>query len=719
MNLNFYENKEAISGQFEAPRWALESGLPLQELWALAEKIESDTPSPAIAKAKIFELLLTRARIASDTADIFQDKLLSGAILADIRAKREERVRRTHLSIETEECRIAWGEFGAYEAKMDFGHTSPNSRLLLSVGFQGLLSRICENATKSGLTERQTEFYESCRIVLEAMIAVCKRHSEAIRPYNEENATALWNIALGAPQNIYEAMQLLVLYFFMHEYVGATRVRTLGRLDVLLYPFYQKDLESGRYTKEEIREMLRFFLHKLWIAKVPYDLPFCLGGTDEKGEEVTSEFTHMIVEVYDELDIYSPKIHIRVSEKTPKSLLKLVLSCIRRGHSSFVFINDKIAIESLMRIGIPACDARNFVPIGCYEPAVWGEEIGCTDNSGVNLAKAVEFVFNDGRDQKSGTPCGTRSGKIDSFEDFVNEVKKQIAHMTHRAVHLVKLGEKYYGEINPDPLLSCQYDESVRRGVDVYDGGAKYNNSSLYFYAIGTLVDSLSAIKRLVFDEGAFTLDALGEMLRSNWEGYESERRRALRLKEKWGNNDPTANMLAKEFATFCASLVNNQKNSRGGVFKAALFSINRYISLGKHTAATPDGRRYGDPLSKNMDATIGMDRGGVTALIHSATAIDHADFPTGSVLDIMLHPSAVAGEEGLSAFLGILTTYFQKGGYALQGNVFLSNELRRAQETPEKYRHLQVRVCGWNAYFINLSREEQDAFIRQAEALI
>ena len=119
------------------------------------------------------------------------------------------------------------------------------------------------------------------------------------------------------------------------------------------------------------------------------------------------------------------------------------------------------------------------------------------------------------------------------------------------------------------------------------------------------------------------------------------------------------------------------------------------------------------------MDATIGMDRGGVTALIHSATAIDHADFPTGSVLDIMLHPSAVAGEEDLSAFLSILTTYFKKGGYALQGNVFLTKELRRAQETPEKYRHLQVRVCGWNAYFINLSREEQDAFIRQAEALI
>lgn len=192
--------------------------------------------------------------------------------------------------------------------------------------------------------------------------------------------------------------------------------------------------------------------------------------------------------------------------------------------------------------------------------------------------------------------------------------------------------------------------------------------------------------------------------------------RLALRLNEKYGNGNVTADALTKEFAKFCASLVNNRPNGRGGVFKAAFFSIDHCFSTGEKTMATPDGRCAKEPLSKNLCATVGMDRCGVTGLIHSVTSFDHADFPTGSVLDILLHPSAVAGEDGLDAFYGILATYFQKGGFAMHGNVFDAEVLKKAQENPEAYKTLQVRVCGWNAYFVNLSKAEQDAFIRQAE---
>ena len=162
--------------------------------------------------------------------------------------------------------------------------------------------------------------------------------------------------------------------------------------------------------------------------------------------------------------------------------------------------------------------------------------------------------------------------------------------------------------------------------------------------------------------------------------------------------------------------MVNNKPNNRGGVFKAALFCIDYFVGYGQKTMATPDGRKAGEVLSKNLCSTVGMDKSGITALINSAANIDHSKFPNGTVLDIVLHPSAVSGEAGLNAFYTLLKTYFVKGGMALHGNVFNSEDLKKAQKNPDKYKNLQVRVCGWNAYFVNLTKEEQDCFIKQAE---
>ena len=252
--------------------------------------------------------------------------------------------------------------------------------------------------------------------------------------------------------------------------------------------------------------------------------------------------------------------------------------------------------------------------------------------------------------------------------------------------------------------------------MDIYDGGAKYNNSSMSFYSLASLVDSLCAVRTLVYEEKAVTLSQLTDILKADWKGYEDLQNRALRLPQKFGINDETADALAAELAQYCAGLVNNRPNGRGGVFKAALYTIDHCIKTGAKTMATPDGRNAGQPLSKNLCAVTGMDKKGVTGLINSAGKIDASQFPNGSVLDVVLHPSAVAGEEGLTAFLGILLTYFKKGGLALHGKVFSPEDLKKAQKDPETYKNLQVRVCGWNAYFVNLTKGEQDAFIRQAE---
>lgn len=716
MVVDFDTRRSSLENQFKAPQWIAGSGLCAQELEAVVLEMEESALPRVIVKAQEFDLIARQGRIAIDKEDIFQDKLDGVGILRKQRIRWSKQVQEKYLPEETREMNCAWNELGAYLGNGDYSHVSPNSRLLMQVGFAGLLERVEQAAAREGLTEKQREFYQSCRIVLKAAIAAGERLAEAIKPYNEENSAALLQVVHGVPRNSYEAMQLLVLYFFLHDYISGARIRTLGRLDVLLEPFYKNDIASGTYTKEDIKQMLKFFLHKFWSAKVMYDLPFCLGGMDEDGNEVTSELSYLIVEAYNELNIYSPKIHIRVSEQTPEDFIKLVLSCIRGGNSSFVFVQDRIAIKSLTDVGIQERDARNYVPIGCYEPAVWGMEMGCTGNGGVNLPKAVEFVFANGRDLRTGKKGGVKTGTIHSYEEFIAALKKQIAYMTEQATGYVVKIEPYYGLVSPDPLLSCQYDRSVELGVDVYEGGATYNNSSMYFYSIASLTDAICAVKKLVFEEKRFTFEQLGEILANNWEGHEKERLQALRLPEKYGNNNAAADAVATEFADFCAGLVNNKPNGRGGVFKAALFSIDNCFRTGERTMATPDGRKAGEPLSKNLCAVTAMDKKGITALVHSVTRLDHSKFPNGSVLDFVLHPSAVAGEDGLTAFYGILMTYFKKGGLAMHGNVFNAEDLKNAQKDPERYKNLQVRVCGWNAYFVNLSKAEQDAFIRQAE---
>lgn len=725
MKLSFEKNKEMLAKEFENIQWIENSGLTTEEIEQAVNLIETQYKSKALIKAKSFECVANNAKIAVDKFDVFQDKVQygglvgrqAGGIMARQRNKWQNEILNTYLSEETDLIRKkAWHECGAYTGNSDFGHTSPNSQLLLKIGLPGLLQRVIDAEKRDGLSEKQKDFYLSCKIVITSMQTIAKRLATEIMPYNAENAKALNNIATKKPENVYEAMQLLVLYFFIHEYVCGARVRTLGRLDVLLYPFYKKDIEEGRFTKEEVKELLKFFLFKFWSAKVLYDLPFCLSGLDDNGDCVVNEMTYMIVSTYNELNIYNPKIHIRVSDKTPKDLLLAVLSYIRGGNSSFVFVNDYVTIKALQRVGISEKDAYNYVPIGCYEPAVWGAEIGCTGNGGISLGKIIEFVLNDGKDFRYGYQLGLPVDKIDSYEKFKEEIKKQIKYVTEKTVDYINAIESHYGEIYPDAILSCMYDESIKRGVDVYEGGAKYNNTSLSFYALATLVDSVCAVKKFVYDEKIVTLQQLAEIMLNDWEGHEELRLRALALDEKYGNGNEVADEVTKEFAEYCSSILLNKPNGRGGVYKPSCFSIDHYVHLGAKTMATPDGRKAGEPLSKNLGTSIGMDKNGMTALINSVTVFDHSLFPNGSVLDVILHPSVVREDNGLNAFYSLLKTYFAKGGFAMHGNVFDANTLKDAQKNPEKYKNLQVRVCGWNAYFISLSKTEQDAFIRQAE---
>ena len=276
--------------------------------------------------------------------------------------------------------------------------------------------------------------------------------------------------------------------------------------------------------------------------------------------------------------------------------------------------------------------------------------------------------------------------------------------------------EKCYMEVNPSPLLSGSMRDCIDSGKDIYAGGTKYNFSSVNIFGTATAADALAAVRSLVYEEKRLTLPRLREILSSDWAGEEKLRLYCRNKLPKYGCGDRSVDSLAKELLCRTADVVNGTENGRGGIFRAGAFSIDWRFDYGKKCAASADGRHAGETLSKNMGCTDAADRNGVTGMIESACAVDYSVLSNGTVLDVVLHDTAVKGEDGLSAMQGLLRVFLEKGGLAIQFNVFDPQILREAQETPEKFATLQVRVCGWNALFVNLSRKEQDEFIAQAE---
>lgn len=712
--IKFYDDKKDILvSQYTDADWISDSGLSPEELKTRIAKIDEEyrDRSLSLLKAKQFEYVLKNGQIAVENDDIFHDKLNAVNLVRDAGAKY------IWPSYSEEDSRLfrLFADAHAENFMHDFGHTSTNMEKLLKVGYKGIINETeAAESRKTELTDEQKDFYLSVKTVYRALIDFCMRLSKAVKETDPEGSVCLKNIAEGVPSTLREAMQLIELTFYIHEFVFGTRVRTLGRIDRMLMPFYEADLKRG-VSAEELKEQVKYFIFKLWSMKVPYDLPLQIGGGDANGE-VTNAFSYIFVKCYMELDVYSPKIHVRVSENTPKDFIMLILASIREGKSSFVFANDPVVIKSLMGVGIEEKDAKDFTFIGCYEPAVYAHEIGCTGNGHLNCTKMVEYVFTKGFDHNTKKQVGIDTGEPASFEEFKAAVKAQMKHAIDIALGVIIRAEKRYSKMYADPILSGMLTECLKAGADAFTGSAKYNNTSLYMHFIATLVDSLCAVKHLVFDKKLVTLSRLGEILLVNWEGNEALRQEALSCPHKYGNGDPIADELTVEFTDYFGSLITGRANGRGGRFKASCFTIDNYVKDAPYVLASPDGRKNKEPLSKNLCATTGMDKNGITALINSISKIDYTKFPNGSVLDFMLHPSAVQGEAGLEAFYNLVKTYFDLGGMAVHGNVFSSDVLKAAQADPKKYSTLQVRVCGWNAYFVNLSRPEQDDFIRKSE---
>ena len=655
------------------------SGLSNEELVAELERHRTDHPGePRImTRAWLFHLLCSKARIAIEPDDYFADKLEHHNLLV---ALREEWRREEELKEFGDDPPCVPG---AWSASLDLGHLCPDWRNLLRYGFAGLRDRA---AARSGV------FHQAVSLVYDAAIALARRFAA------ELPSSAIAAIAERPPQTFHEALQLAYLYHELQEMENGYSVRSMGRLDQLYHRFYANDLEAGRLTRDQAKELLKYFWVK-FFAKTQGKLfgkPFLFGPD-------VNELSYVAFEVYREMQIVDPKFHVRLAERTPRDFFEQVVGCIQAGCTGIVTVNDAGQVDMLRRNGKTLEDANDYILIGCYEPAVMGKELNCSGASVVNLAKAVELVL--------------ASGDCSSFDElmaaYLGVLDSQIALATDK----VRREERLWPEVGPSPLLSGTMDSCIEAGLDVSQAGATYNTSGCLCPGLANATDSLAVIKHLVYEMGHCTLPELKAALAANWVGCEELRLTAQHRVPKWGNNDDRVDAIAVEITDFLAKRINREPNARGGVFQAALYAIlDTAKAYGKQTGALPDGRLSGEPLTMNTGATVGMDKKGVTSLINSVTRIDLAGFPNGTVLDIMLHPSVAQGAEGIRTICSIIQSHFAQGGMAIQFNIFDAELLRDAQRSPEKYANLQVRVCGWNVRFVDLALEEQEMFITKAE---
>ena len=692
-------------------------------LAALSDELQSE--SHPVCKARLFEYVLDNTRIDVSEHDYFTGMYTWARPLSKYTVNKWSN--EVH-ALFPEEAKLLsdYEKAGISYGFLDFDHTIPDWDILMEVGFKGISERISkqyEFLKQAGqITKKQEEFFKGVQIEYNAVIRFIDRlYNYALTKHFDKApkiAQCLLHLREGAPTDTYEALMLIYLYFMISESIEHYQVRSLGHgLDAQLYPFFEKDIKENKYTKDEIAELIGYFLMQ-WSAIGNYwGQPFYLGGMNADGTTKVNELSYMILDVYDKLGLYNPKIQIKVNGSTPHDFTDKALEMIRHGTTSIVFCNNDVITKCLMARGATYEEAVDSVVSGCYEYKVKGKGIGISSTY-FSLLKPVSLVFDNGFDTITQKQVSIKTGEIETFttfDDFYKAYLAQLKHTLKGYVDARNILETKISEINPSLLFSATQTDCVTSMTDAIDGGIE-NTTDILISGLGSTVDSLMEIYEIVFEKKIVSLPELKAALANDWNGYEKLRAQALKTKHRYGNGDFMADSYAAAITCFVHDIYAGQVNSHGGKYLLEMHSARAFIIHGESTCATPDGRKHGDETSKNASPAPGSDRNGITALIKSATQIDSSLCTNGFCLDAMLHPSAVQGEDGLAALRAVLETYLAKGGASIHFNIFDTAMLRDAQSHPEKYKNLQVRVCGWNVLWNNMDKKEQDAYILRAE---
>ena len=649
-----------------------------------------------------------------------------------------------------DEWRAAYesGLFTEFMEQRAPGHTALDGTIY-STGMLDFKARIADRQARldylnDPLASDRAEQLRAMDIACDAAIVFAERHADlawekAKTEKDPSRKAELLRIAevcrrvpAHAPRNFWEALQM---YWFVHlgtiTELNGWDAMTPGHLDQHLAPFYEKGLADGTLTRESAKELLCC----LWIKVNNHPAPpkvgvtakesgtyndftnINLGGLRRDGSDGVSDVSYLILEVVDELRLLQPQTSVHVSQKTPDAFLKAAARVIKNGYGyPSVFNTDAVVMEQI-RVGKTVEDAREGGCSGCIETGAFGKEAYILTGY-LNVPKVLELALNDGRDQLTGRQIGPRTGDplaFASFEDLYAAFTRQLEWVVDLKVRVNNYIERMYAAHSPAPFLSTVIHDCIENGLDYYNGGPRYNSNYIQCCGIGTVTDSLSAIKTHVFDTAAVPMDRLLTSLRANFDGAEALRLKLWNKTPFFGNDDDRADDIMRRVYDSLFAAIDGRPNTKGTSYHLNMLSTTCHVYFGKMLGASANGRPAHLPESDGTSPSHGADRNGPTAVVKSLSKMDQIK-SGGTLLNQRFLPDVLKTEQDLDKLCRLIRTYFRLNGHHIQFNVVDTETLRHAQASPDEYRNLLVRVAGYSDYFVDLDLDHQEEIIRRTE---
>jgi pyruvate formate-lyase/glycerol dehydratase family glycyl radical enzyme len=588
------------------------------------------------------------------------------------------------------------------------------------------------------------EQLKAMRICADALIRFAERHAQMALELAQQEADpqrkqelehvaeVCSRVPAHAPRDFWEALQY---YWFVH--LGVTTelnpwdAFNPGHLDQHLYPFYKQGLEEGTLTREQAEELLQCFWIKFNNQPAPPKVGVTAaesstytdfaqintGGLTPDGSDGVNEVTYLILDVIEEMRLLQPSSSIQVSKQNPDRFIKRAARIIRTGFGQPSVFNADLIVQELVRQGKSVADARNGGSSGCVEVGAFGKE-NYNLTGYFNMPKVFEITLNNGVDPRTGQRIGLETGdptQFETFEELFEAYRKQLRHFMDIKVRGNNVIERLYARYLPAPFLSLVISDCIATGKDYHDGGARYDTTYVQGVGVGTLTDAMTAVKYHVFDQGTVTMEALLVALKDDFVGHERVRQMLLNKTPRYGNDDDYADGVMVDVFEAYFDVVDGRPNTKGGTYHVNLLPTTVHVYFGSVIGATPDGRLAEKPLSEGISPVQGADRHGPTAVLRSVAKMDHVR-TGGTLLNQKFTPQLLKDDDGLDKLVQLIRTFFRLDGHHVQFNVVDAATLRAAQQDPEQYRDLIVRVAGYSDYYCDLGKALQDEIIARTE---
>jgi len=641
------------------------------------------------------------------------------------------------------------GIFTEFQEQRAPGHTVLGGKIYHK-GFLDLIQEIDEQL-KMLLISDKTEAKEKCeeleamKITLQAMIRFAERHAEVLVQSSKFKVQSEWDLAYKeellemaeicrrvpahAPGTFHEALQY---YWFVH--IGViTELNPWdsfnpGRLDQHLYPFYEKEISAGTLTRERAREILQSFWVKFNNHPAPPKIgvtakesstytDFALinvGGVKPDGSDAVNELSYLILDVVEEMRILQPGSMVQLSRENPDSFIERAIHIVKTGFGQPSIFNTDAIVQELVRQGKTTSDARDGGASGCVESGAFGREAYWLTGY-FNLPKVLEITLHSGIDPRTGKKTGLETPGLETLDDLLSAFRIQLNYFIDIKIKGNLIIEKLFAENMPAPFLSTLIDDCIPNGKDYNAGGARYNTSYIQGVGLGSLTDMLTAMKFHVYENKTVALEKILKAIDADFEGFEDLRFKLIYETPKYGNDDDYADELAVKVFDMFFDAVDGRPNARGGMHHIMMLPTTSHVYFGSVTGATTDGRKAWQPLSEGISPFQGADIKGPTAVLKSASKIGQLR-TGGTLLNQKFTPQLLGNEKGITGVVRLVRSYFRLNGHHIQFNVVTADTLREAQQHPEKYRDLIVRVAGYSDYFNDLSEALQDEIIRRTE---